>query len=247
MKSREQKSGAGGTVVESLLPLFDCLPDVYFFAKDRDGRFIMANQLFAEWCGVTAAAEIMGKTDWDFFPPERASLYVQDDRRVMATRAALVNRVEPSPSPREGTRLIITSKVALVDASGAITGVAGIARELNRAELSLRAASDFQRAALYIEERYGEPISIPQLARLEGMSVSRFERRFKEAFQLTPTAYIHHIRIRHACRLLVNSRQSVADIALACGFYDHSHFIRHFRKALGITPLRYRREHQPHG
>ena len=243
MKCRQQKIGAG-LAVESLLQLFECLPGVYFFAKDHEGRFIMANQLFAELCGVATPADVMGKTDWDFFPPERASLYVQDDRRVMATRTALVNRVEPSPSLREGTRLIITSKVALVDLSGRIGGVAGLARDLNPAELSLRATADFQRAALYIEEHYGDPISVPQLAAMEGMSVSRFERRFKEAFQLTPTAYLHHIRIRHACRLLVNGRQSVADIALACGFYDHSHFIRHFRKALGITPLRYRREHQ---
>lgn len=230
---------------EALLPLFECLPDIYFFAKDYEGRFTMANKLFAGLCGVATPADVIGKNDWDFFPPERASLYVQDDRRVMATRTALLNRVEPSPSPRNHSRLIITSKVALLNEEGEVVGMAGIARDLNRAELSTRAVADFQRAAFYIEQHYGESISIRELARMEGMSVSRFERHFKDVFQMTPSAYIHQIRIRHACRLLVNTRQSIADIALGCGFYDHSHFIRHFRQALGITPLRYRREHQP--
>jgi AraC-like DNA-binding protein len=63
----------------------------------------------------------------------------------------------------------------------------------------------------------------------------------KRYFGLTPSQYIAKTRITAASRLLRETDQSVADIALSCGFYDHSAFTRTFGKMTGTTPSRLRR------
>jgi AraC-like DNA-binding protein len=52
------------------------------------------------------------------------------------------------------------------------------------------------------------------------------------------------VRIHHATEALKHSARSILDIAQDCGFYDHSAFVKRFKKFTGTTPLRYRREEQ---
>ncbi len=229
--------------MKSLLLLFDLLPDVYFFAKDADGRFIMANRLFAELCGVKEVSDVLGKTDWDFFSSERAALYVQDDRQVMRSHTPMINRIEPLPSTPGMASLVITSKVPIMEGT-LCKGIAGIARDLNRSEVALNRCSRFEKSIAHIEQHYAGVLHVTDLARIEGMSVSGFERLFKKTFQITPVSHIKQIRIRHAARLLMNSNLTITEVAMACGFYDNSHFTNNFRRAVGLTPTRYRKTHQ---
>ncbi len=62
----------------------------------------------------------------------------------------------------------------------------------------------------------------------------------KRFFGLTPSQFITKTRIASASRLLRETDQSVAAIALACGFYDHSAFTRTFRAMTGVTPTQFR-------
>ncbi len=62
----------------------------------------------------------------------------------------------------------------------------------------------------------------------------------RRLFGLTPSQFIAKTRIAAASRLLRETDQSVADIALACGFYDHSAFTRTFRAMTGVTPTQFR-------
>ena len=62
----------------------------------------------------------------------------------------------------------------------------------------------------------------------------------KRIFGLTPSQFIAKTRIAAASRLLHETEKSVADIALTCGFYDHSAFTRTFRAMTGVTPTRFR-------
>lgn len=66
----------------SILALFSALGDVYFFMKDREGRFIGANQLQLEKLGLKREAELIGKTDFDFFPSYMITRYADDDAQV---------------------------------------------------------------------------------------------------------------------------------------------------------------------
>jgi AraC-like DNA-binding protein len=72
------------------------------------------------------------------------------------------------------------------------------------------------------------------------MPPPRLARLLKRLFGLTPRQFIAKTRIAAASRLLRESDQSVADIALACGYYDHSAFTRAFRTITGMTPRQFR-------
>jgi AraC-like DNA-binding protein len=65
-------------------------------------------------------------------------------------------------------------------------------------------------------------------------------RLTKRIFRLTPSQLIAQCRLAAASRLLTETRHSVADVALRCGFYDHSAFTRAFRAATGLSPAEYR-------
>ncbi|HRT22429.1 MAG TPA: AraC family transcriptional regulator, partial [Candidatus Hydrogenedentes bacterium] len=56
--------------------LMDLLPDVAFYVKDSKSRFVMSNQRHNEICRAASEFQVIGKTDYDFFPKDRADLYV---------------------------------------------------------------------------------------------------------------------------------------------------------------------------
>jgi AraC-like DNA-binding protein len=72
------------------------------------------------------------------------------------------------------------------------------------------------------------------------MSVAQLERYFLRIYQLTPRQVIIKTRLDAASRMLAGEG-CVAEIALACGYGDHSAFTRQFRATVGVTPTQYRR------
>jgi transcriptional regulator GlxA family with amidase domain len=78
------------------------------------------------------------------------------------------------------------------------------------------------------------------MARAAGMSARAFERSFGREYGLPPQQYLKRLRVQTACRMLVDSRESIAGIALRCGFADQSHLTREFRRVTGLTPGAYR-------
>ena len=89
--------------------------------KDTQGRFIFANQRFCATLGKSLA-EILGKTDYDFFPRELADKYRQDDLRVMATNEVFETVEEHQPPGKEKIYVQVI-KNALHDARGRVIGV----------------------------------------------------------------------------------------------------------------------------
>ena len=223
--------------------LFNHLPDVYFFAKDRDGRFVMGNDTFVRQCGVASEADIIGKSDADFFPIGRAEAYVKDDQYVMETGESIIDRVELAPDSGNSINWFITTKVPLYSTEGEIIGLAGTARDITRAGLALRPYTEMRVVLEYVKEKYADSIEIKTLAALVHLSVSQFERRFRKVFQISPLKHIMNVRIRAASLLLTTTNDTIASIALDCGFYDHSHFSRNFRKIMGVSPKDYRKQY----
>ena len=93
----------------------------------------------------------------------------------------------------------------------------------------------------HLERRHAEALSPSSLVLRAGLPPVRFARLIKRIFRVTPSQLITQTRLAAASRLLQETTQSVADIALACGFYDHSAFTRAFRLATGVTPTEFRR------
>jgi AraC-like DNA-binding protein len=220
--------------------LFNYLPEVYFVVKNRDGLVMMANEVAARLCGFKHASEMIGKTDYDIFTADRAGAYVQDDLHVYETGESVVDRVEMAPNPDNSINWFVTTKIPLYSHAGKIIGLACIARNMTEAYDKLRPYAEMNGVLEYVRENYDQPIKIEALAKIIHVSISQFERRFRKVFQITPTRHILNVRVSAACNLLSSTHDTIASIAVATGFYDHSHFVRNFKKVTGCAPSAFR-------
>jgi PAS domain S-box-containing protein len=98
----------------------------------------------AHLMGVTTPDELLGRTDFEFFVPELASKYYEDEQTVMRTGLPLISQEERSFDSRTGEEAwLLTSKVPWRDRQGQIVGIMGIGRnitELKRAQEALAEA-----------------------------------------------------------------------------------------------------------
>jgi PAS domain S-box-containing protein len=220
--------------------LFRGVPDTAFFVKDRAGRYLLCNQSLAERCGFRSEAEMVGRHVRDIFPAELGERYASQDEHVLRTGRPVIDRLELHWYSRKRTGWCLTTKLPLRDEKGTVVGLIGISRDL-RALSDTSGIPDGLAAALeHLDQEFAEPISPTQLAERAGLSPVRFARLIKRIFRITPTQLISQRRLAAASQLLRERDDAVADIALACGFYDHSAFTRAFRAATGLTPTQFR-------
>lgn len=108
-------------------------------------------------------------------------------------------------------------------------------------QISAQPPKDFVAKTIeHFTEHYEESFSLDSLSEMVSMSKFNFARRFKDMTGRTPYAYFQDIRIMKALELLANPSFRVIDVALQCGFKNHSHFTRLFRERTGLTPTEYR-------
>lgn len=97
-----------------------------------------------------------------------------------------------------------------------------------------------KRSKQYLEEHYAERVLLQDLARLTGLSPYHLNRSFCRIIGMPPHAYQLQVRLARA-RWLLRRGQSIIETALLAGFADQSHFTRHFKRAVGVTPGEYLR------
>ena len=98
----------------------------------------------------------------------------------------------------------------------------------------LRRVTDHMRAHL------DDDLPLAELARLGRLSQSQFARAFRDAMGQPPHRYLIGLRIERARDLLENTRMSVIEIGMACGFQQPTHFATMFRKLTGMSPCAWR-------
>lgn len=241
---RGRRTAPERELLHSAMALFDALPDVPFFVKNKRSEFVHANPGFVAMLGAPSLAAILGKTDHAFSPRELAAHFIRDDRQVMRSGKAMTNRVELVLNADGGISWHMTTKVPIRDRAGKVIGLAGMTRDLSRASVTLRRYGEMAPVMEYLEANYAGTIAISELAARIHLSVSQFERRFKSLFQTTPAQYVVRFRLNKASQQLASTTAKITDIAAGCGFYDHSHFVRQFTRAYGLSPSAYRRRHQ---
>lgn len=97
----------------------------------------------------------------------------------------------------------------------------------------------------YLQNNYDKKITTDELCEQANMSRSTFLRNFKKYYGVTPSEYLTDYRIKQAKTMLADTEKSIAVIGHDCGFFDSSHFIRIFRKKLGISPMNFRKSPPP--
>lgn len=224
----------------SVMELFEALPQVSFYAKDAESRFVRANSRFVETHGAKAEEEILGKSDRDFHPPAMAEAYIAEDRRVMGGRRAIPGQVWLVFHADRRPLWYVSTKVPLFDPAGKVIGIAGAMFAIDEPAEQQRFFRELFPVIRYIDRHFAGNISMAAMAELCGLSSTHFNRRFRQLLRVTPTDYLRSVRVQAARRLLETSQRALAEIANETGFADQSHFTRCFRESTGMTPRGYR-------
>lgn len=93
----------------------------------------------------------------------------------------------------------------------------------------------------YLNESFIVPPSLSELAAEVGVHPTHLTRAFRQFEHCTISDYIRKIRIERACQDMLDSDDSLVDIALGTGFADQTHFTRSFKRITGMTPTEFRR------
>jgi len=105
------------------------LPDPIYM-KDAESRFLMANEATAKNLGAASVADIVGKTDFDFYPEELARSFFEDERKVLLSGKPQVSKEERIKDANGGVRYLLSTKVPLFDGAGRAVGIVGVGRNI---------------------------------------------------------------------------------------------------------------------
>lgn len=92
----------------------------------------------------------------------------------------------------------------------------------------------------YIHQHYMDKLKVETLANCCHLSITHFRRTFQGVMGMSPLEYLNHIRIRKSCELLYHTDESILNVSLLSGFPTVSSYNRHFHKAIGVSPLKWR-------
>ncbi len=221
--------------------VLDHLPDVAFFAKDRAFRLVAGNRNFWERLGCRSESDLVGKTDFDLFPPHLAEHFRRDDAEVMESGRAKLRIIELFFNRQGLPDWYFTNKFPVFGHGGEVVGVMGTVQSYERRRAAMTPHVQLDRAVTWLREHFREPVAVTELAKIAGMSLRQFNRRFREAFGTNPRDFLVKTRVQAACEALRTTETSIAEIAVDLGFYDQSSFTQHFRRHMGVTPLQYRK------
>ena len=230
---------------EPIRELFEHLPGVFFFAKDRDSRMMCTSRATSERLGCQSEMEVVGRTDSDFYPKELASKFLLDDQQVINSGQALIDKVEIGYNKQRMLDWIVTSKFPLRDFSGKIIGLIGMFRSYEGSRKLLLPYSQISEVVEYIRSHHRERISVTDLANKSGLSPRQLNRKFNDAFGMSAQDFLTKTRIQTASDALLHTSSSIAELAQKFGFCDQSAFTQAFRKHTGITPLKFRKQYAP--
>ncbi len=127
-----------------LRALLDNVPDRIYF-KDTGSRFLECSLAMAKRLGLKDPTAVVGKTDFDFHPPELAREFFADEQKILLTGTPIINKIERQQSTDGAEIWASVTKVPLRNRAGFITGIIGISRDITdikRVERELQQARD---------------------------------------------------------------------------------------------------------
>lgn len=220
--------------------IFDTLPDIVFFIKDSDGRYLAANQTLVDRCRLPGKAAIVGKRPSDLFGPTLGRRYEEQDARVIAGGVPMVGQLELHIYANRHVGWCVTSKHPLFQQTASVSGLVGISRDLKLADA--RGLGDGLEAVFdHVARHLSDPPRIATLAAIAGLSPYKLDRRIQRLTGLTTGQWVLKQRLDLARRQLQESYRPIAEVALNAGYADQSAFTRQFQKATGLSPSEFRK------
>jgi AraC family transcriptional regulator len=144
---------------------------------------------------------------------------------------AFQTREPPTSLEMEGrTMLLLDSLLALHDGRQQSPAKGGLA------------GWQLRRITAFMNEHVHQDVALDELAALAGLTAKHFARAFRQSTGVPPHRWLIERRIERAKTLLTTADLDLAEIALACGFADQSHFTAVFRRGTGVTPGAFRQE-----
>ncbi len=113
-----------------LQTLIDDIPD-HIYVKDSRGRFIIVNKAQANFIGGRKPGDLIGKTDFDFYPQSKAKEYSKDEKLVMKSGNPIIDKMEESKF-LNNEFWVSSSKIPWYDKNGNIMGIMGISRDITK-------------------------------------------------------------------------------------------------------------------
>lgn len=110
--------------------------------------------------------------------------------------------------------------------------------------LAAAGMTSIQRVLTSLQKNPGQAADFDALAAKHGLSPSTFRRRWVEAIGKPPARYLQELRMREACRMLVETDRPIHEVANAVGFEDELYFSRRFKQELRMAPRNYRQAYQ---
>jgi PAS domain S-box-containing protein len=118
-----------------LRALIDNIPD-FMCVKDRNSRFVVANAHAVRVLGASSIDAVLGKTDFDFLPPDLALGFYTDEQSVMQSGQPWYNREEKAIDGKGNETYVLTTKVPVRDSKGQIIGIASVGRDIGERKKS---------------------------------------------------------------------------------------------------------------
>ncbi|MDB6174546.1 MAG: hypothetical protein JWL59_3857 [Chthoniobacteraceae bacterium] len=224
--------------------LFDFLPEISFFVKDHEFRLMCASQRFLERFGFHDETQVIGKDDFQLFPPRLAESFRKDDQEIFRTGEPKLNIVELFFNEQGVPDWFITTKLPLRDMHGTLIGIMGMAHSYEGRREVLHRDMQLDRAIGYIREHFRSGVSVKELAHAVHISQRQLHRKFMEAFGTSPQTFIMKLRIQASCEALQRDDAQIGELARLFGFCSQSAFTEVFQRYVGVTPLKYQKSFQ---
>ncbi|HER08564.1 MAG TPA: PAS domain S-box protein [Bacteroides sp.] len=117
--------------IKLLYTLIDSMPD-WIYVKDRKSRFILTNKHLAASHGIRSPDEMIGKTDFDYYPESLARTFFSDEQAIMKDGKPIVNKEEVLTGQKEGDVVLSTTKIPVRNKRDQVVGIVGIGRDITR-------------------------------------------------------------------------------------------------------------------
>ncbi len=144
---------------KQLRTLIDNMPD-RIYIKDRQSRFIVGNMHVANIMGVNSSDELIGKTDFDFYPKDLAQEFFYDEQKLMDAGLPIINKEERGLDMNGHEIIVSTTKVPFKNENGEVIGVVGMGRDITPQKLVEKTLilhqENLQEANTLLEERQEE-------------------------------------------------------------------------------------------